>query len=73
MYLHICFEVSDDVNVKQMVEKQLMRLDSIDERDKIGECLQITKREPVIASQHGRRLVQLCAPLNCDLNDPVLR
>ena len=34
MYLHIN-EVSDDITIRTMVEKQLMRLDSLDEREKI--------------------------------------
>jgi hypothetical protein len=34
MYLHIN-EVSDDITIRHMVEKQLMRLDSLDEREKI--------------------------------------
>ena len=34
MYVHL-YEASDDLNVKGMVEKQLMRLDSLDERAKI--------------------------------------
>lgn len=38
MYLHLS-EASDDVNVKQMVEKQLMRLDSIEECEKIRRVL----------------------------------
>ena len=38
MYSHLS-EASDDVNVKSMVEKQLMRLDSIEERDRIRKVL----------------------------------
>ena len=38
MYAHL-YEASDDVNVKRMVEKQLMRLDSLDERGKIRQVL----------------------------------
>ena len=38
MYVHLS-EASDDPNVKQMVEKQLMRLDSVEERDKIRRVL----------------------------------
>jgi len=34
MYAHLS-EASDDLNVKRMVEKQLMRLDSLAERDRI--------------------------------------
>jgi len=38
MYAHL-YEASDDLNVKGMVEKQLMRLDSLDERGKIRRVL----------------------------------
>jgi len=38
MYLHIR-EVSDDITIRHMVEKQLMRLDSLDEREKIRRAL----------------------------------
>ena len=38
MYLHIN-EVSDDITIRHMVEKQLMRLDSLDEREKIRRAL----------------------------------
>ena len=38
MYVHLA-EASDDVNVKRMVEKQLMRLDSVEERDRIRRVL----------------------------------
>lgn len=38
MYAHLS-EASDDLNVKRMVEKQLMRLDSLDERDRIRRVL----------------------------------
>ena len=38
MYVHLS-EASNDLNVKQMVEKQLMRLDSVEERDKIRRVL----------------------------------
>ena len=38
MYLHIN-EVSDDITIRHMVEKQLMRLDSQDEREKIRRAL----------------------------------
>ncbi len=38
MYAHL-YEASDDLNVKRMVEKQLMRLDSLDERAKIRQLL----------------------------------
>jgi tetratricopeptide (TPR) repeat protein len=38
MYAHL-YEVSDDINVKRMVEKQLMRLDSVDERARIRQAL----------------------------------
>ena len=38
MYVHL-YEASDDLNVKGMVEKQLMRLDSLDERAKIRQVL----------------------------------
>jgi tetratricopeptide (TPR) repeat protein len=38
MYAHLS-EASDDLNVKRMVEKQLMRLDSLDERDRIRSVL----------------------------------
>lgn len=38
MYAHLS-EASDDLNVKSMVEKQLMRLDSLDERDRIRQVL----------------------------------
>jgi tetratricopeptide (TPR) repeat protein len=38
MYIHLS-EASDDPNVKEMVEKQLMRLDSVEERDKIRRIL----------------------------------
>jgi len=38
MYVHL-YEASDDLNVKDMVEKQLMRLDSLDERAKIRQLL----------------------------------
>ena len=38
MYVHL-YEASDDLTVKGMVEKQLMRLDSLDERAKIRQGL----------------------------------
>ncbi len=38
MYIHLS-EASDDPNVKVMVDKQLMRLDSVEERDKIRRIL----------------------------------
>jgi tetratricopeptide (TPR) repeat protein len=38
MYAHL-YEASDDLNVKRMVEKQLMRLDSVEEREKIRRVL----------------------------------
>ncbi|MGZ8845551.1 MAG: tetratricopeptide repeat protein [Pyrinomonadaceae bacterium] len=38
MYAHLS-EASDDLNVKRMVEKQLMRLDSLEERDRIRRVL----------------------------------
>lgn len=38
MYLHLA-EASDDPTVKEMVEKQLMRLDSVEDRDKIRRVL----------------------------------
>jgi tetratricopeptide (TPR) repeat protein len=38
MYMHLS-EASDDPNVKEMVQKQLMRLDSVEERDKIRRIL----------------------------------
>jgi tetratricopeptide (TPR) repeat protein len=38
MYIHLS-EASDDPTVKAMVEKQLMRLDSVEERDKIRRVL----------------------------------
>jgi hypothetical protein len=38
MYAHL-YEASDDVNVKTMVEKQLMRLDSVEERARIRQVL----------------------------------
>jgi len=38
MYIHLS-EASDDPTVKAMVEKQLMRLDSVEERDKIRRIL----------------------------------
>lgn len=38
MYAHLS-EASDDLNVKRMVETQLMRLDSLEERDKIRRVL----------------------------------
>jgi len=38
MYAHLS-EASDDLNVKRMVEKQLMRLDSVEERDRIRRVL----------------------------------
>ena len=38
MYAHL-YEASDNLNVKRMVEKQLMRLDSLDERAKIRQVL----------------------------------
>jgi hypothetical protein len=38
MYTHLA-EGTDDPNVKSMVEKQLMRLDSLDDRDKIRRVL----------------------------------
>ena len=38
MYIHLS-EASDDATVKAMVEKQLMRLDSVEERDKIRRVL----------------------------------
>jgi tetratricopeptide (TPR) repeat protein len=38
MYTHLA-EASEDANVKEMVEKQLMRLDSVEERDRIRRVL----------------------------------
>lgn len=38
MYAHLS-EASDDLNVKRMVEKQLMRLDSVEERNRIRRVL----------------------------------
>ena len=38
MYIHLS-EASDDPNVKEMVDKQLMRLDSVEEREKIRRIL----------------------------------
>jgi tetratricopeptide (TPR) repeat protein len=38
MYAHL-YEASDDPNVKNMVEKQLMRLDSVEERARIRQVL----------------------------------
>jgi tetratricopeptide (TPR) repeat protein len=38
MYAHLS-ETSDDLNIKRMVEKQLMRLDSLEERDRIRRVL----------------------------------
>ena len=38
MYAHLS-EASDDLNVKRMVEKQLMRLDSVEERERIRRVL----------------------------------
>jgi hypothetical protein len=38
MYAHI-YETSDDPNVKRMVEKQLQRLDALDDREKIRHVL----------------------------------
>jgi len=64
MYLHLS-EASDDPNVKQMVAKQLMRLDSVEERDKIrgvlsdykirtGRC--VTFWREISSSLHGAGL-----------------
>ena len=38
MYVHLA-EASDDPTVKEMVEKQLMRLDSVEERERIRRVL----------------------------------
>jgi tetratricopeptide (TPR) repeat protein len=43
MYLHLYDSSSSDNSVKQMVEKQLMRLDSLDERDMIRRTLDAYK------------------------------
>jgi len=74
MYLHLS-EASDDPNVKEMVEKQLMRLDSVEERGKIrriiadhqaatGRCISSWKE--IISSLHaaGLRLDASGAPLD---------
>lgn len=74
MYLHLS-EASDDVNVKQMVEKQLMRLDSIDERDKLrrvladykartGHCVAAWKEISPTLRAAGLRLERSGAPLD---------
>ena len=74
MYAHLA-EASDDPTVKEMVEKQLMRLDSVEERDRIrriladykirtGRC--VTSWREIVSSLHaaGLRVDASAAPLD---------
>lgn len=74
MYTHLS-EASDDVNVKSMVEKQLMRLDSMEERDKIrrvladykartGHCVAAWKEIGSTLRTAGLRIDRSGAPLD---------
>jgi tetratricopeptide (TPR) repeat protein len=74
MYAHLS-EASDDVNVKRMVEKQLMRLDSIEERDRIrrvlsdykartGHCVAAWKEISSTLRAAGLRIDRSGAPLD---------
>jgi tetratricopeptide (TPR) repeat protein len=74
MYVHLS-EASDDPNVKQMVEKQLMRLDSVEKRDKIrrvlsdytvrtGRCVAAWKEISSPLSAAGLRIDGFGAPLD---------
>ena len=74
MYAHLS-EASDDLNVKRMVEKQLMRLDAVEERERIrrvltdykartGRC--VTSWKEIVSSLHaaGLRVDASGAPLD---------
>jgi tetratricopeptide (TPR) repeat protein len=74
MYIHLA-EASDDPNVKDMVEKQLMRLDSVEERDRIrrvlsdykartGRCVAAWKEISSTLRAAGLRLDRSGAPLD---------
>ena len=74
MYVHLS-EASDDPTVKAMVEKQLMRLDSVEERDKIrrvlsdhaartGRCATSWKEIGVALRAAGLRVDAAGAPLD---------
>jgi tetratricopeptide (TPR) repeat protein len=74
MYIHL-YESSDDPNVKHMVEKQLMRLDSLEERTKIrqvladyatraGHCVASWKEVGASLRAAGLRLETSGAPLD---------
>jgi tetratricopeptide (TPR) repeat protein len=74
MYTHLS-ESSDDPKVKEMVEKQLMRLDSLEDRDKIrrvladyatkaGRCAASWKEISAVLSATGLRIGASGAPLD---------
>lgn len=74
MYAHL-YEASDDLNVKRMVEKQLMRLDSLEEREKIlrvlsefvthtGRCASSWKEVTPALRAAGLRVSDTGAPLD---------
>ena len=74
MYAHL-YEASDDLNVKRMVDKQLMRLDSLDDREKIrhtlsdyaahiGRCAQSWREVSAALRATGLRVDASGAPLD---------
>jgi tetratricopeptide (TPR) repeat protein len=74
MYIHLA-EASDDPTVKEMVEKQLMRLDSIEERDRIrrvladyaartGRCVASWREITLALRATGLRISSSGAPLD---------
>jgi tetratricopeptide (TPR) repeat protein len=74
MYAHLS-EASDDLNVKRMVEKQLMRLDSVEERERIrrvlsdykartGNCVASWREISVTLRSAGLRLEASGSPLD---------
>ena len=74
MYTHLS-ESSDDLKVKEMVEKQLMRLDSLEDRDKIrrvlvdyaaraGRCAASWKEISAVLPAAGLRIDPSGAPLD---------
>ncbi|HMG74139.1 MAG TPA: hypothetical protein VK582_11615 [Pyrinomonadaceae bacterium] len=74
MYIHLS-EASDDANVKEMVKTQLMRLDSIEERDRIrrvlsdfskrtGHCASSWKEISSALPAAGLRISETGAPLD---------
>jgi tetratricopeptide (TPR) repeat protein len=69
------YEQSDDAQIKQMVERRLMQLDSLDERDAIrkalviyqthaGRCASSWKDVTALLRAAGLRLDQMGAPLD---------